>query len=109
MKQSDIVKKIRKLGYKVTVYSASHRNRAGIADISISVNGIPVFIEIKIDKDKLSKLQIDFLEEYYFTSFVLHYDSKTKTFSETHGKLCSWSVIPTVQGIVKKLNESMAK
>lgn len=81
MTQAKIVAKIRKLGYKVTVLNASARNRAGIPDILISHNGKAVFVEIKIDKDKLSKLQKEFQNEFWMSWMMLRYDSKLKEYS----------------------------
>jgi hypothetical protein len=80
IKQSDIVAKIRKLGYKVTVLNSSPVNRRGIPDTLVSVGGKAMFIEIKIDSDKMSKLQKKFQYEFWQCSFVLHYDSKLKLF-----------------------------
>lgn len=80
MKQKDIVKKIRKLGYKVTVLNASISNRGGIPDCMISHEGNAIFVEIKIDKDKLSKLQSEFINEFYEVTFVLWYNSENKTY-----------------------------
>ena len=81
MKQSDIVKKIRKLGYKVTVLTAHPANRGGIPDTIISWNGLAVFLEIKINDDKLSKLQENFRDEFWASWMMLHYDSKTKKYT----------------------------
>jgi hypothetical protein len=80
MTQSKIVKKLRKLGYKVTVFTASACNRSGIPDSLISYNGKAIWVEIKIDDDKLSALQKDFAIEYIESWCLLHYDSKTKTY-----------------------------
>jgi len=80
MKQKDIVAKIRKLGYKVTVLSSSVMNRAGIPDILVSIDGEPIFIEIKIDKDKLSKLQEHFANEFKMSWCCLHYSTKHKEY-----------------------------
>ena len=81
MKQSDIVKKIRKLGYKVTVLNAHPSNRGGIPDILISWNGLAVFLEIKIGDDKLSKLQENFRDEFWASWMMLRYDTKTKKYT----------------------------
>ena len=77
MKQKDIVSKIRRLGCKVTILNSSFMNRKGLPDCLISFNGNAAFLEIKIDKDHLSKLQIEFAEEFFMCTFVLHYDTKT--------------------------------
>lgn len=81
MKQSDIVAKIRKLGYKVTVLNAHSSNRGGIPDTLISINGFAMFVEIKIDDDEPSRLQLNFMDEFYSSSFRLHYDSKRKIYT----------------------------
>jgi hypothetical protein len=101
MKQSDIVKKIRKLGYKVTVLNASTRNRGGIPDILISYEGHPVFVEIKVDNDKLSKLQENFRDEFLGGWACLKYDSKTKSFS---GVVWRSALYPFITTLTKKLN-----
>jgi hypothetical protein len=81
MKQKDIVEKIRDLGYKVTVFTASVFNRAGIPDTLIPYNGHAVWVEIKINDDELSGLQKDFAEEFFMSWCCLHYDSKKKKYS----------------------------
>ncbi len=80
MKQSDIVKDIRVLGYKVTVLTAHASNRGGIFDTLISINGLAMLVEIKIDDDEPSKLQLNFMGEFYSSAFILHYDSKRKIY-----------------------------
>lgn len=81
MKQSDIVKKLRKLGYKVTIINASAMNRAGMPDILVSFNGFPVFVEIKIGNDKLTKLQEDFRDEMPGGWACLHYNKKSNLYT----------------------------
>jgi len=104
MTQAKIVAKIRKLGYKVTVLNAHPANRGGIPDIVLPIKGIPVFVEIKILPDKLSKLQGEFLDEYYASSFVLYYDPKAKQFSYVRHEKSIWGFATEVQSIVDKLN-----
>jgi hypothetical protein len=58
----------------------------GIPDILIAIEGVPVFLEIKIGSDKLSKAQKQFLDEFFFTTFVLHYDPKNSKYSCIHSK-----------------------
>lgn len=105
MKQSDIVKKIRKLGYKVTVLTAHPANRGGITDTIIAINGFGFFVEIKIDRDHLSKLQDDFLNEVYLNSFCIHYDSKKNLYSRMFQKgFLGPYENPLINSILDKLN-----
>jgi hypothetical protein len=106
MKQKDVVKKIRKLGYKVTVLNASSNNRYGIPDCMVSVDGKPLFIEIKVGKDKPTKMQKEFAIEYYNSVYLLHYDPK----EEVYGfEMLSGLIGPTqyfnfIKELVLKLN-----
>lgn len=110
MKQSDIVKKIRKLGYKVTVLNAHPANRGGIPDVLISANGIPIFIEIKIDNDKLSKLQKEFILEFEKCSYVLHYNPKTSFFKFSYMASMGYYELDYFMSIlIDKLNASPTK
>lgn len=80
LKQKDIVARLRKLGYKVTVLNAHPSNRGGIPDCLISVDGFPIFVEIKIDGDKLSKLQVNFAEEFKKGWLMIRYIPHDKSF-----------------------------
>jgi hypothetical protein len=105
MKQKDIVAKIRDLDYKVTVLNAHSSNRGGIPDTLISIDGKAMFVEIKINTDEPSALQIDFMEEFHQCTFRLHYDSKEKLYTgygmEKSKHYCLWI---TFLQIIHKLN-----
>lgn len=81
MKQSDIVKLLRKEFGKdnVTVLNAGN-NKKGIPDCIIQYSGAAFFVEIKIDSDKLSKHQENFIIKNWKTSYVLRYVSKQDKF-----------------------------
>jgi hypothetical protein len=102
MTQAKIVKKLRKLGYKVTVVTANTCNRGGIPDTLISYNGKAIWVEIKIDDDKLSKLQKDFAIEFIDSWSLLHYDSKTKTY-----RVSASSISTFIYCVAKELQDKL--
>ena len=103
MTQSKIVKKLRKLGYKVTVFTANTCNRSGIPDTLISYNGKAIWVEIKIDDDKLSALQKDFAIEYIESWCLLHYDTKTKTYRVSASSMSTF-ILVVAEELQYKLN-----
>jgi hypothetical protein len=104
MKQKDIVKKIRNLGYHVTVINASFMNEGGITDTIIGLDGVPAFCEIKIDNDKLSKLQENFRDKFYKNWFLLHYDSKKKLYECDVDERVDTGLYMLFLGLKRKLN-----
>ena len=103
MTQAKIVKKLRKLGYKVTVFTASACNRSGIPDTLISYNGKAIWLEIKIDDDKLSALQKDFAIEFIQSWCLLHYDTKTKTYRVSASSISTF-ILAVAEELQDKLN-----
>src|SRR4030043_2007131 len=83
MKQSDIVKLLRKeFGlHEVTVFSASAKNRAGVLDCEIAYRGQSFWVEIKIGNDKLSLLQKSFMKRHYKRAMAL-------TFGDAKIEIC---------------------
>lgn len=110
MTQSKIIKAIRKLGYNVIVLNASFRNRYGIPDCLISIEGKAMFIEIKIDDDKLSKMQKEFISEFHQCSFVLHYDTSYKMYSfQWRGGFYDDELLNAFIELKNKLNEGVKR
>ena len=103
MNQSKIVKKLRKLGYKATVFTASACNRGGVPDTLISYNGKAIWLEIKIDDDKLSALQKDFAIEFIESWCLLHYDTKTKTYRVSASSISKF-ILVVAEELQYKLN-----
>ncbi len=110
MTQSKIIKAIRKLGYNVIVLNASFRNRYGIPDCLVSINGDAMFVEIKIDDDKLSKMQLEFISEFEQCSFVLHYDTSYKMYSfARRSQVYDFDLLDAFIEIKQKLNEGVKR
>jgi hypothetical protein len=107
MKQKDIVKKIRNLGHHVTVINASFMNEGGIPDTIIGLDGVPAFCEIKIDNDKLSKLQENFRDKFYKNWFLLHYDSKKKLYDYDFDEGVDLLLLSLFGALLRKLNEGV--
>ena len=106
MNHSKIIKLLKKLRYKVTVMNAFYKNRSGIFDILISFSGTPVFVEIKTNKDKLSKLQEKFMKEFYRNSFVIRYKKQNNTFTlEINEDLIDEEILNFANTMIQNLNQ----
>ena len=74
MKQKDIIALLRKeFGNNSVIILNAGNNKKGIPDCIISYFGAAFFIEIKINSDKLSKQQNNFVNTNWKNSYVLRY------------------------------------
>ena len=102
MTQAKIVRKLRKLGMKITVLTASVSNRMGIPDTLFSFEAKAYFMEIKIHPDKMSAMQIDFRVEFRKSTFVLFYGPVVGFTSHNFG--IEKNVKKYIENIVEQIN-----
>jgi len=102
MTQAKIIRKLRKLGMKITVLTAQLSNRRGIPDTLFSFEETAYFMEIKIYPDKLSAMQVDFRVEFRKSTLVLYYAPGIGFTSHPFGM--EKKVKEYIENIVVKLN-----